>query len=167
MEPTPSTTPESLKLKTLYFKSLSAKCSKHSLPFKGLQKETNTLMCSECLKELSQGEDSILPIFTAEDEESSDFTPHGQTESQEIKDNILKKKQEAEENLTGLFKSIHDLLYDIEGRKLEEVDQKIRDAFGRNLNFDALQRTSKVLREKAEKVKKRVDKDEFQKIVSK
>ena len=76
-------------------------------------------------------------------------------------------KQEVEGNLTEYFKQLHDILYDIEGRKLQEVDGIIKKEFGRNLNYDELQRTYKVLKEKAIKVKKRVDKDEFGKIVSK
>ena len=124
-------------------------------------------MCEECLKEVEKDDKSILPIFTTENElgDEDENSPVG--EGKKIKDSILAKKQEVEDSLTEFFKNVHDILYDIEGRKLQEVDEKIKEAFGRNLNFDELQRTIKVLKEKAEKVKKRVDKDEFQKIVSK
>ena len=124
-------------------------------------------MCEECLKEVEKDDKSILPIFTTESElgDEDENSPVG--EGKKIKDSILAKKQEVEDSLTEFFKNVHDILYDIEGRKLQEVDEKIKEAFGRNLNFDELQRTIKVLKEKAEKVKKRVDKDEFQKIVSK
>ncbi|CAI2380241.1 unnamed protein product [Moneuplotes crassus] len=158
----------SSQLKTLYFKSISTNCAKHDLPFKGLQRETNILMCEECLKNVEKKDnESILPIFTAREFPAETAQDEPESRNLKTQDYISKKKQEADTNLTNFFKSIHEILYDIEGRKLQEVDEKIKDAFGRNLNFSELQRTIKVLQEKSEKVKKRIDKDEFHKIVSK
>ena len=69
--------------------------------------------------------------------------------------------------MSEMFKQMHEILYEIENAKLKEIDQAIKDAFGRNLNIDELQRVLKILKEKSEKVKKRVDRDEFAKVVAK
>jgi hypothetical protein len=80
---------------------------------------------------------------------------------------LKQKQQEVHNSLTDFFKNMHEMLYEIENQKLAEVDQAVKEAFGRNLNVDEMQRTYKVLKDKYDKVKKRNDKDEFNKVVSK
>ena len=77
------------------------------------------------------------------------------------------KQNKAMGEMEEIFKKMHDILYEVEKAKLKQVDQSIKEAFGRNLNMDELQTVLKLLREKVDKVKKRIDKDEFAKVVSK